>query len=163
METPRGFLRGARHICAVAVVMAWAPVGWSEERSSASRSDDDLMVQEEGGVRTLSLRDWPASRANGVIRPVSLEEYLSLKFGQVRDRFKEGEERLDALNRQLRRVEAEQDAVQKRLLAVEQATHPPQEVTHGRATEDHQQQASQTGSSGRAETPPQLAQPVDGR
>ena len=96
---------------------------------------EDLVVTKEGGVRFLSLKDWPIKRAGGVITVATMEEYLSMKFGQVRSRFEQTDARLAALEQRLQQLEDDRTALQRRLLALEATgQEPPQEVGHGDST-----------------------------
>ena len=71
---------------------AVAPSGWAEDRQGLT--DDEVTVRIEGRHRLLLPKDWPVEDRDGLLRPVSLEVYLSLKFGQVKVA-------LDTVHRQL--------------------------------------------------------------
>ena len=61
----------------------------AEEPSSPNNpfTDDDVVIQRRGGVNLLLPRDWPVEERHGVQGPVPIEEYLSMKFGQMKEKF----------------------------------------------------------------------------
>lgn len=89
-----------------------APGGWAEQEQG---HDEDLIVTKAGSARLLSLRDWPVKRTKGVLRPVPLEEYLSLKFGQVRDQLSAVDKRFEGLEQRFRQLEEDQRLLRQRL------------------------------------------------
>ena len=107
---------------------------WAEEKAAKTDSpkEADLVVTTEGSMRYLSLKDWPVTRKNGIVTPVSLEEYLSMKFGQVRDSLNATTHRLEALERKFTQLEEDHTQLQAQMALLQQAE---QEVTHGDTTQ----------------------------
>ena len=115
----------------------------AEEETSL---DSELVVTKEGDVRFLSLRDWPVTRTDGVVRPAPLEEYLSLKFGQVSRAFDELAQRVEGLERRLEELGAAHRALEASLRALE-AYAAKTEVTHGHAPQDTETAPGPSGES----------------
>ena len=97
-------------------------------------TDDKVVVKTEGAHRLLLPKDWPVEHKDGQLSPIPLEEYLSMKFGQVKEKFSEEDERIAELTRRLEQLEQDQTAVQKRLRMIEQRL-AEQEVPHGDTTQ----------------------------
>ena len=104
-------------------LMLAMPCGVAEEKRS---SENDLVVTQEGGIQFLSIRDWPVRREQGVVRPATIEEYLSMKFGQMADRFEKMEARLKAAEQRMEQMDAERGALQQRMTVLEQSLQQAQ-------------------------------------
>ena len=97
-------------------------------------TDDEVILKPEGeGHRLLLPKDWPVERKHGVVSPVPFEQYLSMKFNQVKDRFKQTDARIAVLERRVEQLEQENAALQKRVHWLETRAQE-QEVTHGHST-----------------------------
>ncbi len=108
-----------------------APVSFAKEEPL---TDDTVTVKTEGSHRLLLPSDWPIEHKDGRFAPAPMEEYLSMKFGQVRAKFSETEARLEALERRLEQAEQDQKALLKGLkLLEEQVT--TQEGDHGHTSQ----------------------------
>ncbi len=111
------------------------PHGWAEEKWETPQSDqqsEDLVVTNQGGTRFLSLRDWPARHEqNGVVRPVPLEEYLSMKFGQVRKHSDAFDQRVKLLEDRLQQLEQEHATMRQQLQVLQQGASRSQEQAQG--------------------------------
>src|SRR3990167_8688118 len=59
-------------------------------------TDSEVVIKHEGGHRLLLPKDWPIEHEHGVISPVPVEQYLSLKFDQVQERFNRIDKRIEA-------------------------------------------------------------------
>jgi len=108
----------------LALVVLWtvfAPLASSEE---ATLSDDTVTVRTEGAHRLLLPKDWPVEQKDGLLNPVPIEQYLSMKFSQVASRLEELIQRLDAMNQRLRSVEETQKVLQARLRTLEAQRQP---------------------------------------
>ena len=82
-------------------------------------TDDEVVVRTEGAHRLLLPKDWPVQQRDGRFSPVPIEEYLSMKFGQVATKFDQFERRLSELEHQLQRLEEEGKTLQMRTLLLE--------------------------------------------
>ena len=102
--------------CPIALLLGLAPGASAEE---AELTDETLAIRREAGHQLLLPNDWPVVRQDGVLAPVPLEEYLSMKFGQVRGVTDRSDRRLNALDRRLARVEEQQRALLLGLKALE--------------------------------------------
>ena len=118
----------------------------AEEGKPASGKDETLVVKEKGGTRFLSLSDWPTARKGGVVKAAPLEEYLSMKFGQMNESLERLTKRLDALEQQMTKVEEERGALLDRLKALGEQQQPSEEVAHGDTTESGGEAAEGTTS-----------------
>lgn len=87
-------------------------------------TDDTITVRTEGAHRLLLPNDWPVEHKDGAVSPVSIEQYLSMKFSQVAGRLEEINRRLAAVDQRLAALEAQQKTVQMRLKRLEE---PPRE------------------------------------
>lgn len=92
-------------------------------------TDDEVVIRQADGHNLLLPRDWPVEHKNGVVSPVSVEQYLSMKFDQVRERFAQTDQRFDQLSRRLEQVELEQKLAQKRLRILEERPLPAEHAT----------------------------------
>ncbi len=98
------------------LVVVW--IGWTEERHL---SDAEITVRTtEDGHRLLLPKDWPIERKNGVIAPVGVEQYLSVKFNQVEQAFQSIDARLNQLEARVTTLEQDQQSTQQRLRALEE-------------------------------------------
>ena len=104
-----------------AVVLAACACGLaaSARAEEAPRPEKDLVVTQQGGTRYLRLKDWPETRQGGVVRRATLEEYLSMKFGQLAEQITHLQERAAGLEQRLQKLEAVQDGTQARLRLIE--------------------------------------------
>ncbi len=102
-------------------------------------TDDEIVVKnDEGAHRLLLPKDWPVEHAHGVVSPMPTEQYFSMKFGQVRDRFQQLDARLETLEHQLQTLEQENKALQLRCRLFEEGhptPEPAKEVTDGHETQ----------------------------
>ena len=99
--------------------------GWAAEQGGprpagderrGGLTDDEVVVKTEGSHRLLLPKDWPVERReDGVIAPASLEEYLSLKFDQVREEFQRANRRIEAMERRVEALEQERKTTDQRL------------------------------------------------
>lgn len=92
-------------------------------------TDDTVVVKTEGSHNLLLPKDWPIKQEDGRLSPAPVEEYLSMKFGQVRTKFADTDARIDALEYRIAQLEQEQKALLKGLKALVDANQ--QEGTHG--------------------------------
>ena len=100
-------------------------------------TDDDVVIKnDDGSARLLLPKDWPVEHAHGIISPVPTEQYLSMKFGQVRDRFQQTDAQLDALEQRLATLEQEHKALQLQVRLFEERQN--KEVPHGHETQTPQ-------------------------
>ncbi len=101
------------------MVVALALGAWPASAEDPLR-DDELVVRQEGAHRLLLPKDWPVEhREDGVIQPVPVEQYLTLKFGRVADALDDVEQRLTRLEEALARLDAVDQALAQRLHALE--------------------------------------------
>ena len=113
----------------------------AEEGKPASGKDETLVVKEKGGTRFLSLSDWPTARKGGVVKAAPLEEYLSMKFGQVRARFVQMDTRIAGLEQQIAQLEKGQRELLKGLKLFEERLQQ-QEASDGDQAKDHSEAQS---------------------
>ena len=103
----------------LAVVLgACVPCGWAKD---SAMTDDEVAVRTQGGHHLLLPKDWPVEQRDGRIVPIPIEEYLSMKFGQVATTFEERDRRLETLEQRLQKLEESQKVLQQRLRLLEQA------------------------------------------
>ena len=139
-----------KRICMVGVGLlvlgTWALSGWAADDTL---TDDEMVIKRERGHRLLLPKDWPIDEKGAQVTPVSVETYLSMKFGQVRERFASTDQHLEVLNRRVQQLEEERKALLIRLQRLEEhaaqqdqqeheakaQTSDTQEVTHGDATQ----------------------------
>ena len=104
------------------VIAVWlgvcAPCGWAKE---GVLTDDEVTVRTEGAHHLLLPKDWPVEQRDGRFVPIPIEEYLSMKFGQVAAAFEERDRRLELLDQRLRKMEEDHKVLQQRLRLLEQA------------------------------------------
>ena len=124
--------------------------------ATLSLTDDQVVIKTEGSHQLLLPKDWPIHQdKDGRVTPASMEEYLSMKFGQVRARFAQVDERIAGLERQTAELEKYQRDLLKGLNVLEErqqqqeADHGGQEKTRSEAessgTEIKQQEADAQG------------------
>lgn len=130
-------VQGVRIGSVSALLVLAAAVGVGAEGDARPAEGEGLTVTRKGGTRFLSLSDWPVTEKGGVMTVATLEEYLSLKFGQIRDRFEASNQRLEALERLLQAIQAKQEACSHAVQDLEQRI-AAKEVTDGRAAQDTQ-------------------------
>ncbi len=130
-------------IMIVVGLLAALPRGWAKDDSTTMSSkseftDDQVTVRLEGAHHLLLPKDWPVSQRDGLLSPAPIEAYLSMKFGQVREKFRDTDQRLGAIEQRLDRLEQDQKNLLKGLRLVEDRLQAaqPQEVTHGDATQN---------------------------
>ena len=106
--------------CGVAglIFAACVPWAWAAEDPL---TDGDVEVRREGAHRLRLPKDWPVEQEDGVIAPATLEEYLSLKFGQIKEKFGSTDRRLEALEQRLETLENDQNHLRQRLERLERA------------------------------------------
>jgi hypothetical protein len=124
-----GFARGSQ------VLAEDLPV--SDEPSSPGTpfTDDDVVIKRRGGVNLLLPRDWPVEVRHGVQGPVPIEEYLSMKFGQMKEKFSETDQRLERIERRVEQVEQDIRALQHRFRTLEERA-ATLEGSHGDTTQN---------------------------
>lgn len=111
-------------------VVALLAAGWLAVWSVGAMADDDPMtddtvvVKTEGSHRLLLPKDWPVQQQDGLVTPAPVEEYLSLKFGQVRTKFESVDERLDRLERHLAELAQQQKELLKGLKRLDERSAP---------------------------------------
>ena len=92
-----------RPLFALAIVL-----GFCLTAGSAVAGDQgEKTVQTKEGIRFDLLADWPIKKQGSAIGPISVEEYVGRKFGEVEGRFKALEERVANLEKRLRLLEEE--------------------------------------------------------
>jgi hypothetical protein len=86
-------------------------------------TDDQVVIKTEDGHRLLLPKDWPIERKAGVISPVPFEQYLSMKFDQVREGFNQTDAHFHTIEQRLQTLEQEHKTLlmRTRLLEEEQA------------------------------------------
>jgi len=84
-------------------------------------TDDEVVVRTEGAHRLLLPKDWPVEEQDGRIIQAPLVDYLSMKFSQVATMFDQITQRLDVLERRLRKLEEDHKTSQMRLRLLETA------------------------------------------
>ncbi len=85
-------------------------------------TDDTLVVKQEGAHHLLLPKDWPVQYQEGRVTPVPIEEYLSMKFGQIKDAFDQTNQRLESIEQRLDLLERDQTRAQQRLQRLESAS-----------------------------------------
>ncbi|GEM_PF-2921290 len=96
-------------------------------------TDDEVVVRTDEAHRLLLPKDWPVQHQDGVVAPAPIEQYLSMKFGQVKESFAQTDQRLDALERRITQLEQDNKMLQKRLRLLEEQVQE-QEVNDGTTT-----------------------------
>ena len=97
-------------------------------------TDDAVELRKEPGVQLLLPRDWPVQQEHGVRSPIAIEKYLSMKFGQVKEKFSDTDRRFNELERRLDQLEEDNKLLQKRLRLLEERPSD-KEVPHGDTTQ----------------------------
>lgn len=110
-----------RRLVLIGWLLGVAAVGAAAE--DGALTDSEVVVREEGAHRLLLPKDWPVEHADGRIAPVSVETYLSMKFGQVAAQFAALEQRLGSLERQLGRLAEAAMVLQTRVHRLEERVH----------------------------------------
>jgi hypothetical protein len=98
-----------------AVTACWAAAA-AQAAEPGGLTDDEVVVKTEGAHRLLLPKDWPVERReDGVIAPASLEEYLSMKFSQVREELQRAQRRIEDVERRVEALEQERKTADQRL------------------------------------------------
>lgn len=87
-------------------------------------TDDEVVVKTEGSHRLLLPKDWPIEQRDGQVGPVPIEAYLSMKFGQVREKFTATEQRIAALEQRVQQLEEDRKVLLIRLQRLEEYREP---------------------------------------
>ena len=107
-------------------------------------TDDRVSVRTEGAHQLLLPSDWPIHQdKDGRIAPAAIEEYISMKFGQVRTRFGQVDGRIENLEQQVVQLEKEQRELLKGLKLLE-ARLQQQETGHGNQEESGEEVGKST-------------------
>lgn len=93
-------------------------------------TDDRVTVRTEGSHQLLLPKDWSVEQKDGRFAPVPMEEYLSMKFGQVRARFGQADKRVESLETRVVQLEKDQRDLLKGLKFLEERLQQ-QEASHG--------------------------------
>ena len=107
------------------------PSGWAKDEPM---TDDEVIVKTEGAHHLLLPKDWPVEQKDGRVAPIAIEEYLSLKFGQVKEKFNDTEQSLAALAQRIAKLEQENKTLVKRIRLLEERLNA-KEVTDGHSTQ----------------------------
>ncbi len=130
----------------MAAFMAAAAPAAAEGLSETSdpMTDDRVVTRTEGSHQLLLPNDWPIHQdKDGRIAPASFEEYISMKFGQVRMRFGQVDGRIDNLERQVVQLEKQQRELLKGLKLLEARLEQP-EANLGSQEESSQEAGKNT-------------------
>ena len=114
-------LRWGRLLAALALWAACAPLASTEDKTL---SDDTVTIRTEGAHRLLLPNDWPVEQKDGLVNPVPIEQYLSMKFSQVASRLDAVAQRMASMDQRLRNVEEQQKTLQARLRTLEAQRQP---------------------------------------
>lgn len=95
-----------------------SPGAWAQD---AELTDEQMTVRTEANHNLLLPKDWPIEQKDGQLGPVPVEQYLSMKFGQVRAKTQATDQRLAALEARVRILEAERQTLQIRVKTLEDA------------------------------------------
>ena len=93
-------------------------------------TDERMTVRTEANHNLLLPNDWPIEQKDGQLGPVPVEQYLSMKFGQVRAKTTSLDQRLAALEEHVRILETERQTLQIRVKTLEE-TAVSQGERHG--------------------------------
>lgn len=96
----------------------------------AELTDEHMTVRTEANHNLLLPNDWPIQQKDGQLGPVPVEQYLSMKFGQVRAKTQAMDQRLAVLEERVRILEAERQTLQIRVKTLEE-TIASQGEAHG--------------------------------
>ena len=112
-------------------------------------TDNEVVIKHEGGHRLLLPKDWPIEHEHGVISPVPVEQYLSLKFDQVQERFNRIDKRIEAIEDRIEQLKKNQQIINRRIRILEQCVEQikGKEVTDGHTSQDSQAVQSEKGES----------------
>jgi len=78
-------------------------------------SENTLVVKKSKGLRFTVPADWPVSQADGITGPVSVEEYLSMKFSKVAAKMQVLRVRIEVLEKELKAMTEELKGVKEEL------------------------------------------------
>lgn len=96
-------------------------LAWADKQTL---TDDEVVVKTEGSHRLLLPKDWPIEQRDGQVGPVPIETYLSMKFGQVREKFTATDQRLAALEQRVQQLEEDRKALLIRMQRLEEQREP---------------------------------------
>ena len=99
-------------------------------------TDDEVVIKTDEGSRLLLPKDWPVKREHGVVSPIPIEQYLSMKFGQVREKTNDIDQRVEVLEQRVQRLEGDNKPLQQWLRLFEAREQQKKEVTDGHATQN---------------------------
>lgn len=119
----------ARAVFLIAVLLAASADSFAANKDPLT--DDTVVIKTEGSHNLLLPSDWPIKQENGRLAPAAVEEYLSMKFGQVRTKFTDTDARVDSLERRVSELESQQKALLKGLKALVDDRSNQQEAAHG--------------------------------
>ncbi len=126
------------------MVAAMPAAAEGPSETSDPMTDDQVVVKTEGSHQLLLPNDWPIHQdKDGRIAPAAIEEYISMKFGQVRTRFGQVDGRIENLERQVVQLEKEQRELLKGLKLLE-ARLQQQETGHGNQEESGEEAGKST-------------------
>jgi hypothetical protein len=86
---------------ALAAMLALGPRAWAE----APRSAEGTVRKSKEGLNFQVPPDWPIEKRNGIMGPIPIEEYLSMKFSAIEARLRNVEQELSAFDVRLRVLE----------------------------------------------------------
>lgn len=115
----------------------------SSRDSKEILTDESVAVRTEGTHQLLLPKDWPVQQKDGHIAPAPIEEYMSMKFGQVRARFSQADDRMGLLERQIAALEKGQHELLRGLKALEERLQQ-KEADDGHKTQSSSQEAGQS-------------------
>lgn len=80
---------------------------WLElpNRVQAARDDDEVTVKKEKGLSFKVADDWPIEERNGLVGPIPIEEYVSIKFKDIRTQLSNLSQQMSVLDLRLQTVE----------------------------------------------------------
>ena len=99
-------------------------------------TDDEVVIKTDEGSRLLLPKDWPVKREHGVVSPIPIEQYLSMKFGQVREKTNDIDQRVEVLEQRVQHLEEDNKALQRWLRLFEAREQQKKEVTDGHTTQN---------------------------
>ena len=96
---------------------------WLRLPGKEARADDEneYTVKTEKNLRFNVPKDWPIEERNGVVGPIPIEKYLSLKFADIRSQLASVNQQINLLDARLQKVERQ--VKQKKELASPSASH----------------------------------------
>ncbi len=110
-------------------------------------TDDAVVIKTEGSHQLLLPKDWPVHQdKDGRVTTASMEEYISMKFRQVRARFGQVDDRLAVLERQTVQLEKDQSELLRGLKVLEERQQQ-EEDNHGDQAQTRSEAESESASS----------------